>query len=111
MGIANRDYYRESTSSNWTLGDSPAVKYLILITAGVFLLQIFSVREVRLSARDAVERIKKRNPHAAVKVDDPELEDLPAIRYRESAVTEWLELDPVKVVRQGQVWRLVTHAF
>jgi membrane associated rhomboid family serine protease len=26
-------------------------------------------------------------------------------------VTAWLELDPVRVIEQGQVWRLITHGF
>src|SRR5262245_35795734 len=82
MGIANRDYYRESTSSNWTLGDAPAVKYIILATVAIFLLQIFSTRPSRDGDRS-----------------------------RESVVEEWLVYDTDKILKQGQVWRLTTNAF
>jgi membrane associated rhomboid family serine protease len=110
MGIASRDYYRESTQSSWTLSDAPAVKYIILATVAVFLAQIFSVRDVRLSTRDAVEKIRQRDPSFNPNLD--ELPDEPAvIVYKTSVVTDWLDLDPNKTVKKGQVWRLITHAF
>jgi membrane associated rhomboid family serine protease len=109
MGIASRDYYRESTASSWLLTDAPVVKYIILLTVAVFLAQIFSVRDVRLSTRDAVEKVRQKNPDF-----NPNLDDVPAdfaVVYKTSVVTDWLDLDPNKTVRSGQVWRLVTHAF
>src|SRR5437867_3528999 len=51
VGIYDRDYYRdESPSNNWGIdGLTTGVKYLIALNVIVFLLQIFIVREVRIS--------------------------------------------------------------
>src|SRR5206468_2744951 len=98
----------------------------------VFLLQIFVVREVRLSP---LEMMRKHNPALdklltekeegdpealdALKKDYPELDKLtdknldsllfPAQKV--SIIQEWFELDTNKVIHRGQVWRLLTHAF
>jgi membrane associated rhomboid family serine protease len=86
MGIASRDYYRDSSPPAWTMGEFPAIRALIVATVAVFLLQIFSTRDVRRTFPDenGVDRV--------------------------SAVTEWLKYDTEKVLH-GQVWRLVTVAF
>lgn len=40
MGIHDRDYYRDETSgSNWLYGTAPAVKMIIFINVGIFLVQ------------------------------------------------------------------------
>jgi rhomboid family protein len=111
MGIANRDYYRDSTAASWTLGDAPAVKYIILVNVAVFLLQVFSVRDVRFSGRELVERIKLRDPGYDPGIPESEWDDIRPETIRISPVTEWLDLDPLKTVQKGQVWRLITHAF
>lgn len=111
MGIASRDYYRESPSAGWALGDAPVTKYLILATVVVFLLQIFTVRDVRLTARELVDRAKQRDPRLRDRLGDLPVDQMPDVTVRVSIVTEWLDLDPIKTVNKGQVWRLVTHAF
>jgi len=91
MGIQSRDYYREWKPSSGVLIGTPVVKYIIIVNVAVFLLQIFSVRDVRVT-------------------DD----DTPPGYYRTprvSIVQEWFQLDTDKVVHNGQVWRLLTHAF
>ncbi len=111
MGIANRDYYRESTTSSWALGDTPVVKYIILLNVAVFLLQIFSARDVRVTSKELAERLKQQHPEIDPAEIDRQLEGQASIKERISPVTEWLDLDPIKTVKQGQVWRLLTHAF
>jgi membrane associated rhomboid family serine protease len=105
---------------------------LILANVAVFLLQVFVTREVRLSP---LEMLRKQDPELdrllTERAEDPEaleelkkeypeykeaLEDKKSPRWRHltlrvSIVQEWCELDAKKVVYQGQVWRLLTHAF
>jgi len=104
MGISSRDYYREFASSDgsWSAGGlTPVVKYLIIANAVVFLLQIFVTSEMPFPLNDKMAELIK---------DQPALfENLPHVRI--SIVQKWLELDPNKVVYEGQVWRLLTHAF
>src|SRR2546430_1200371 len=138
MGFGHRDYYRDSSyhagAGGWGLEElTPVVKYLIVANVAVFLLQIFLVREVRLSHLDqlrkydphldrvltekekegpeALEEFKKAHPELA----EPEAEraDDPLLNPPEkvSIVQEWFELDTRKVIQHGQVWRLLTHAF
>jgi membrane associated rhomboid family serine protease len=137
MGIASRDYYRDSRPPGglgaWGIyGITPVVKFLIVANIVVFLLQIFIVREVRLSPREMLRKInppldkllaeKEREGPEAVekfKKDHPEVDrmlsenDLDLLLYPEkvSIIQEWLELDTNKVIYGGQVWRLLTHAF
>ncbi|MBW3538918.1 MAG: rhomboid family intramembrane serine protease [Planctomycetes bacterium] len=94
MGIENRDYARGSSGGWWGGGyggygggTSPVCKWLIGITAGVFLLQLATTR---LATREEF----RRTGHDRVSVAE-----------------QWLQLDPDKVVHQGQVWRLITYAF
>jgi membrane associated rhomboid family serine protease len=137
MGIYNRDYYRDSRSASGVLGLdalTPVVKYIIFANVVVFLAQIFIIREVRLTPLEWVQRfhpeLKKvlaekeaEGPEAveALKKEYPELEKmlsektldklLHPLVERVSVVQEWFQLDTNKVVYQGQVWRLLTHAF
>jgi len=138
MGIYNRDYYRDSAGSrgvSWGLdGLTPVVKYLICANVVVFLLQIFIVRETsylemwrhinpklykvlteKEENPEAYEKLKKKNP-AIEKLERPDPEEDAGGLFqsqlpRVSIVQEWCELDTDKVVYQGQVWRLLTHAF
>lgn len=111
MGIASRDYYRDTTASSWAMGDTPVVKYLILINVAVFLLQIFSARDVRVTPQEMADRVKRQYPDVDPAEIDRLLEGQTAVVERVSPVTDWLALDPLKTVNQGQVWRLITHAF
>lgn len=90
MGIQNRDYYRERPPKSDSLGSAPVVKYLIIANVIVFLAQIFLVRDVL----PREERNRRHLPKVSI-----------------SVVQEWFELDSEKVVYQGQIWRLLTHAF
>lgn len=131
MGIYNRDYYREMNSNRggWLEG-LPVIKFLILTNIAVFLLQLVVVREVRLSPLETMRKYspqldrllteKEEDPEALeeFKKEHPELfaekKDLYSLMHptqKVSIVQEWFELDTRKVVRGGQVWRLLTHAF
>jgi membrane associated rhomboid family serine protease len=91
VGIYDRDYYRDDqSSSHWGVGGlTTAVQALIAANVIVFLLQIFIV---------SVPPQRRF---------DPDFDHEASI----STVTEWFQLDTDKVVKQGQVWRLITHAF
>lgn len=139
MGIYNRDYYRELNVARgdgaWGLpGLTPVVKWLILANVAVWLLQIFAVREVHVSALErmrkfdpvidkyltekengeddsaALKKLLKKYPHLE-KLISAEDDDTFAYPERISVVQEWFQLDTKKVVYEGQVWRLLTHAF
>lgn len=133
MGISNRDYYQTPSSvGDWgSPGLTPAVKFILAVTAAVFVLQLVVVRDDRTPPLDLLRRADpevdrlvreaEADPEArkALEKRHPELTRLmdadpndPLARARKvSIVQEWLELDTVKVVRGGQVWRLVTCAF
>jgi membrane associated rhomboid family serine protease len=133
MGIYNRDYYRESPPPAARLGLdelTPTVKFLLLANIIVFVLQVFLVREVHSSPLEKmrrympqIDRLEQENPEAFEawkKQYEEQLEEskkknpflsLQQPAERVSLITEWFELDTRKVVFEGQVWRLLTHAF
>jgi rhomboid family protein len=134
MGFYDRDYYRKPRPS-WGGGvfdnRTPAVKFIILANVAVFLLQIFVVRHERVSplermrrynpefsklmkkmeekGQDGLAEYKKKHPEIDIAPDDEEFQEMPLERI--SVIQEWFELDTERVVRQGQIWRLLTHAF
>jgi membrane associated rhomboid family serine protease len=110
MGIANRDYYRDTAPPAWTMGNAPATKYLIIATVVVFLLQIFSTRDEKKTPREVIDEIKQRDPDFDPDRHGVDVDKLPSVTVRVSYVTEWLDLNPTKVLK-GQVWRIITHAF
>jgi membrane associated rhomboid family serine protease len=109
------------------------VKYLIWANIGVFLLQIFIVREERITplemirefhpgldkllkekeaeGPEAVEALKEEYPELKEMLSQQRLQALMFPTRRVSLVQEWFELDTNKVVYGGQVWRILTHAF
>jgi membrane associated rhomboid family serine protease len=139
MGLENRDYYRDGSYSEslvaWGVDFTPVVKYLIILNAVVFLLQIFITRSVAFDATGLDGQLRDLPP--AVQDPDADDEDGPAGRVdrdqaektarkirealeqvmsrfpggRVSVVQEWFELSPEKTIREGQLWRLVTCAF
>src|SRR5438874_3668659 len=138
MGFQDRDYTRDDSRSYLGAGDwglyslTPVVKYIIFANVAVFLLQLFFVRDDRRTPLDVLRRqnpeldrrlteLEKENPEAfeAYKkkhhLDDPaaddELDSITQQTPKASFIQEWFELDTRKVVRQGQIWRLLTHAF
>jgi membrane associated rhomboid family serine protease len=85
----------------------PACKYLIAANIIVFLLQIFVTRqpgpeEFRAYVEQHREWFRDIDPEEL-----PEYLELPPI----SIVQEWFQLETDKVLRQGQIWRLLTCAF
>jgi membrane associated rhomboid family serine protease len=108
MGIQSRDYYREWRPSAGALIGTPVVKYLIIVNVIVFVLQLISVQDIRVSP---LERLKKHDPERFKNFTE---EDIPPEYYdtrRVSIVQEWFQLDADKTIYHGQVWRLLTHAF
>lgn len=86
MGIYSRDYVRESPgSAGGFSGETPACKWLILITVIVFVLQVVVTHESSQPERRA-------------------------FGMRESYVNDWGALS-LTDMKTGQVWRLVTYAF
>ena len=86
MGIYSRDYVREPSGGRHGWGDdTPACKWLIIITVVVFLLELVVT-------------------HPA---DHPEAR---AFGMRESYVDDWFSLSRDTLLT-GQVWRLVSYAF
>lgn len=85
MGIHSRDYYRDATSSGpgW-LSDCPAVKWLIVVTCVVFVLQLVFTTPGEMT------------PFGRA--------------HGQSLIDQWFQVDPVAVAH-GQVWRLITNAF
>ncbi|HYV37728.1 MAG TPA: rhomboid family intramembrane serine protease, partial [Gemmataceae bacterium] len=132
MGLHDRDYYRETRSGGFGLdGLTPVLKFLLVANVAVFLLQIFWVREVRVSPLEMIrkydpelDKLLTRSENGDQKARDtlkkkyPEFEKLTSDNdndffppQRVSIVQEWFELDTNKVIRSGQVWRLLTCAF
>jgi membrane associated rhomboid family serine protease len=62
---------------------------------------------------DEEDRIDRKKQEEAIRkarrVMERMMEGLPGMRI--SPVQEWLQLDPEKTIKQGQVWRLLTCAF
>jgi membrane associated rhomboid family serine protease len=108
MGLSSRDYYRESSPPYGVFGGAPVVKYIIILNVVVFLLQIFVVRPPRMTREVAAAKWKD---HEHKPMEEDELYETMAASQRFSIVQEWLQLDTKKVIHEGQVWRLLTHAF
>jgi membrane associated rhomboid family serine protease len=107
MGIQNRDYYREWKPSSGVLIGTPVVKYLIIVNVVVFILQLISVQDVRVSLLE----LKNQDPDRFRNVSDDEIPSGHYVTQRISIVQDWFQLDANKVIYHGQLWRLLTHAF
>jgi len=126
MGIDNRDYYRDSDDGAGGSGlfhshELPTHSIcfkLIMINVIVFLLQIFSTREMtEADLRSQLQRVHQDDPNSvSISADDQtdhvvEITERALFRApRISVITEWLSLDTDKVLH-GQVWRVLTCAF
>ncbi|HEY3787858.1 MAG TPA: rhomboid family intramembrane serine protease, partial [Urbifossiella sp.] len=106
MGIYSRDYYRDLTPSPWSFERTPVVKLVIAINVVIYLALVLYVRppvvpeEARHMKDDSDQALTERQLFELMRTMRPV-----------SVIQEWLELDTNKVVREGQVWRLITHAF
>ena len=91
MGIYSRDYVREPTGRQHGFGsDTPACKWLIIITCVVFLLQLIFV------------------PRAPIPL--PEEIGVFFSQSATSYIDQWFSLS-FDHLRSFQIWRLVTYAF
>jgi membrane associated rhomboid family serine protease len=107
MGIYSRDYIRETPSDggggSFGGGTSaaPICKLLIIATVVVFVPQMVVTRSVtEADFGPDFERAPKADQQRALRNTPP----IPVVEG-------WLDLDPQATVYQGQIWRLLTHAF
>ncbi len=109
MGIENRDYFRAASrySSGGYGGFPPVCKFLLIANIAVFLVQIFVTRPAGVADLQAFIEAHDEDYEDSPDELLPWVQELPRI----SIVEEWLQLETDKVVRQGQVWRLLTCAF
>jgi membrane associated rhomboid family serine protease len=108
VGFENRDYYRDCSEGSGFGFDptAPVCKYLIVANIAVFLLQIFLVRQ---PSPGDMHRFLGDTPQGSPENEETMPEALDWMRV--SVVQEWFELETSKVVRQVQIWRLLTYAF
>ena len=112
MGIHDRDYYRDDVgrggnSPNRNNGDGKMVTFLVALTVAVYIAQFIFIRQMT-----PLDWVLQHVP-AITKAEAQAVADKIARTHRSvevSLVEEWLRLDTDKVIRQGQVWRLLTYA-
>ena len=123
MGYEDRDYMQEGSSrSSSILPGYPACRWLLFITVGVFIGQIFFTRDAKPAD---FKRMSKRLHHQFKQLDvdtqvpDPvvdvdNMHDMdsmaPIFSKKISTLEDWFQLDTDRVSR-GQIWRLLTYAF
>ena len=130
MGLDSRDYARpDSDGYSPSFGgggsysgapDASVCRWIIVATVIVFLLQIFSTRDMTpeeaQTVRDQYREQLERSIGPLADAEGPDRDEFleTRIQYmpvpRVCVVQEWLELDTSKVM-SGQIWRLVTNAF
>src|SRR5262249_2185013 len=59
---------------------------------------------------EAAEAIKKTYGDKIAEIDDAK-NPFASFGMQRSVIQDWFALVPSKVIQQGQVWRLITHAF
>ena len=135
MGFENRDYFRDGSYSrggNATfMADAPMCRNILVVTVVVFLAQIFFTRTARIEDfQPQIDQIEQTvaeqrlgegesEPDEVEQTDVDEERGEPAFDAemfmraapRVSVVQDWLELDTEKVIKRGQIWRLITTAF
>jgi membrane associated rhomboid family serine protease len=92
MGLEDRDYLRDDAYGRRSIGgrisNSSMVRKLIIATVIVFLAQLITEQHIR-----------GVTPNGQLVV------------VSSSSVTQWLEMDGQKVLKEGQIWRMLTYAF
>ena len=133
MGYENREYFRDGSytrgGSGGFLDDAPMCKKILIVTVVVFVAQMFFTRPANLAdMQPAVDQIQQRMEEeealygGEVYFDadgapignhrrDFDPEHLLASAQPVSIVQDWLKLDTDKVLKKGQIWRLITSAF
>lgn len=111
LGVEDRDYIREVprySDSSRGIGLPPVCKWLLLANGLVFMLQIFVTRSPGIEdLRQQVRSLEGVPPGVIEQMEADMLARAPKI----SVMQDWLQLDTGKVVRGGQLWRLITCAF
>ena len=133
MGFENRDYVRDGSYSrggNATfMADAPMCRNILVVTVIVFLAQMFLTRPASIEDYrfqfDQIEqsiadqgRVSKGESYDD-EAEQPDTDEVPAFdpemflqaAPRVSIIQDWFELDTEKVIKRGQIWRLITTAF
>jgi len=111
------------------MSDAPMCKKILIVTIVVFIAQIFITRPASVADfAPELEQIQAEIEAEAGLYSEADLYDAdgePISRPQEafdvdryvgampsiSVVQQWLKLDTDKVIKGGQVWRLITNAF
>ena len=130
MGYENRDYFRDGSYTRGGRGDfmsdAPMCKKILIVTAVVFLAQMFFTRPARVADyQHQIDQIQLEIQEQELQYGedafyddagnpisshfDPEL--FVSSAEPVSVVQDWLKLDTEKVLKKGQIWRLITSAF
>ena len=132
MGYENRDYFRDGSYTRGGRGDflsdAPMCKRILIVTVVVFLAQMFFTRpatvadyqhhidqlQLEIQEQEAlygedVYYDDMGEPISRQHAIDPEL--FVSSAEPVSIVQDWLKLDTEKVLKKGQIWRLITSAF
>ena len=132
MGFENREYFRDGSYTRGGAGgfmlDAPMCKKILIVTVVVFIAQMFFTRPAKLAdVQPQIDQIRQMiqeeeaiygeeefydtdgNPMQGFGGIDPE--QLVQSAAPISVVQDWLKLDTEKVLKKGQVWRLITSAF
>ncbi len=114
MGIENRDYMRDDTSSFYGGGGSRSaamqniIKTLIIINVVVFIAQMATLKPISLAEMSDYYNIENASTEEvkAFYTAERRAGTLPET----TLPNKWFELDSRKVF-QGQIWRLSTYSF
>ena len=108
MGIEDRDYIRNSSSSYSGGGsEAPVCRGLIIATVVVFVMQLVLAQD---PSQASIEHVQQQYRQHFPMMTDEQIGEMTSNLPRESVIQNWLELETPKVL-YGQIWRLVTCAF
>lgn len=133
MGLDNRDYARDGSytrgGNQSFMAASPMCKRILIVTVAVFIAQIFFTRPAnQADVQRLIDQYQAQQQEQEALYGEPIAHDgesespqppiadfNPAYFVNSAApvsiVQDWLLLDTDKVLKQGQIWRLVTTAF
>ena len=133
MGYENREYFRDGSYTRGGGGafmdDAPMCKKILLVTVVVFVAQMFFTRPAKLAdVQHYVDRVQAElqeeealyGPETHYDADGVAIENhrgtfdpeqMVSSMQPVSIVQDWLKLDTDKVLKKGQIWRLITSAF
>ena len=133
MGYENRDYFRDDSNTRGGGGtfmaDTPMCKKILIITVVIFVAQLFFTRPAKVADVQHLIDQMQAELHEEQALYGEEIffdeEGEPVQSYNRaldpqfiastaqpvSIVQDWLKLDTEKVIKKGQIWRLITSAF